>query len=82
MADQSHGSVSFGDDIEECTRRLEVTRNLSNSLLQASGGGDNCGKSFCYLVQQVSENGAWKMMEEEVNPELQVIIEDLDNGGF
>ena len=80
--DQSHGAVSFGDGIEECTRKLEVHGNLSNILLNASGGGDNFGKIVCYVVQQVPDNGEWRMLKEEENPELQVRIEDLDNGGF
>ena len=37
--DQSNGAVYPGDDAEECTRKLEINANLSNSLLNASGGG-------------------------------------------
>ena len=39
--DQSNGAVLFGDGIEECARKLEINGNLSNSSLNASGGGEN-----------------------------------------
>ena len=43
--DQSNGAVLYGDGIEECARKLEINGNLSNSLLNASGGGNNIDKS-------------------------------------
>ena len=54
---------------------------MSNSLLNASGGGDNIDKSYCYLIEQVSEDGEWRMLDETENPDIQVRIDDLDNGG-
>ena len=77
---QSNGSVIFGDGIKECARKLEINGNLSNSLLNASGGGDNIDKSYCYLIEQVSEDGEWRMLGENENPDIQVRIEDLYNG--
>ena len=58
LDDQSNGSVLFGGGIKECARKLEIHENLSNSLLNASGGGDNIDKSYCYLIKQVTEDGA------------------------
>jgi hypothetical protein len=55
--DQSNGAVLYGDSIEECARKLEINGNLSNSLLNASGGDDNIDKSYCYLIEQVPEDG-------------------------
>ena len=46
--------------------------NLSNSLLNASGGGENIDKSYCYLIEQVSEDGEWRMLDENDNPDIQV----------
>lgn len=69
MDDQSNGVLSFGDDIEEYTSKLEVNGTLSNSLLNASGGGDTFFKSFCYLFQQVKE----------VQKELYLILKILTN---
>ena len=54
---QSNGSMYPCDDAEECTCKLEINVNLSNSLLNTSGGGDNFQKSFCYIVEQVPGNG-------------------------
>ena len=45
--DQLNGAVLFGDEIEGCVRKLEINGNLSNSLLNASVGGDNIDKSYC-----------------------------------
>lgn len=70
-----------GDDAEECTRKLEINANLSNSLLNASGGGDNFLKSFWYLVEQVPEDGAWRTLSMEENPDRIIQVEDHDNGG-
>ena len=81
MDDQSNGAVLYGDGIEECARKLEINGNLSNSLLNASGGGDNIDKSYCYLIEQVPEEGEWRMLDENENPDIQVRIKDLDNGG-
>jgi hypothetical protein len=79
--DQSNGAVLYGDGIEECAIKLEINGNLSNSLLNASGGGDNIDKIYCYLIEQVSEDGEWRMLDENENPDIQVRIEYLDNGG-
>ena len=38
-------------------RKLEINEKISNRLLNASGGGENVDKSFCYLIEQVTENG-------------------------
>ena len=82
--DQSIRAVSIGDGMKDYKRTLEVNINLPNSLLNTIGGGDNFGKRFCHFFQQVLENGEWRNLEEEENPELQVRIEDLNNddGGF
>ena len=49
--DQSNGAVNVGDDAAECVQKLEKNANLSNDLLNASGGGDNFLKSFCYIIE-------------------------------
>ena len=57
--DQSNGAVKAGDGAAECVRKLEENANLSNDLLNASGGGDNFLKSFCYIIEQVpTEDGS------------------------
>ena len=62
--------------------KLEINGNLSNRLLSASGGGDNIDKSYCYLIEHVPEDGEWRILNEHENPDIQVRIEDLDNGGY
>jgi hypothetical protein len=64
--DQSNGKVIFGDGIEECARKLEINRNFSNSLLNASGGGNNIDQSYCYRIEQVPKDEAWWMKRLEV----------------
>ena len=71
---QSSGAVLFGDDIKECTRKLEINGHFSNSILNASGGGYNFDKIFCYLIDQLPDIGGWKILNEEENPDIQVRI--------
>ena len=47
---------------------------LYNSLLNASGGGDNIDKSYCYLIEKVTEDGVWRMLDKIENPDIQVRI--------
>ena len=47
--DQSNGAVKAGDDAAECIHMLEENANISNELLNASGGGDNFLKIFSYI---------------------------------
>ena len=44
--DQLNGAVCDVDDAAGYTRKLEHNTNLSNSLLNNSGGGYNFSKSF------------------------------------
>ena len=69
--DQSNGLVKAGDDAAECVLKLEENSNISNELLNASGGGDNFLKSFCYIIEQVpTEDGTgWRILTNDENPE-------------
>ena len=54
--DQSNGAVKVGDDTAKCVCKLEDNANLSNDLLNSSGGGGNFLKCFCYIIEQVPED--------------------------
>ena len=71
----------LGDDAEEYTRKLEINVKLSNSLLNASGGGDNFKNIFWDLVEQVPEYGVWRTMFMEENPDRIIQVVDHDNDG-
>ena len=57
--------------------------NLSNDLLNASGGGDNFLKRFCYIIEQVpTEDGSgWRILANDENPDYSIKVRDWDNNG-
>ena len=76
--DQSNGAVKAGEDAAECFRKLEENANLSNDLLNASGGGDDFLKSFCYIIEQVpmEDGNGWRILSTGENPDYQVKVRD------
>ena len=54
--------------------------NISNSLLNANGGGYNFLKIWCYIIDQVPEYGEWRTLKISNNPECIIQVHDHDNG--
>jgi hypothetical protein len=81
--DQSNGAVKAGDDAAECVLKLEENANLSNDLLNASGGGDNFLRSFCYIIEQVpTEDGnGWRILSNDKDPNYRIKVRDWDHNG-
>jgi hypothetical protein len=81
--DQSNGAVNAGDDAAECVRKLKKNANLSNDLLNASVGGENFLKSFCYIIEQVpTEDGnGWRILTNDENPDYRIKVRDWDHNG-
>ena len=53
---------------------------MSNSLLNANGGGYNFLKRLCYIIDKVSKYGEWRKLESAENPECIIQVHDHDNG--
>ena len=81
--DQSNGAVKAGYDAAECVRKLEEHANLLNDLLNASGGGENFPKRFCYIIEQVLMEGGngWRILTNDKNPDYQIKVRDWDHNG-
>ena len=60
---------------------LEHTTNLSNALMNESGREDNFTHIFCYIVEQVPDDGVCITHMIDENHELKVRIWDWDNVG-
>ena len=54
-----------------------------NDLLNASGGGENCLKSLCYIIEQVpTEDGnRWRILTNDENPDYRIKVRDWDYKG-
>ena len=70
----SNGAVKFCDFAEDWVRKLVHKDNLSNKLLNASGGGGKFNKIFCYIIKQVPKNDGTGCMilKMEENPEHRI----------
>ena len=81
--DQSNGAVKAGDDAAECVHKLEENANLSNDLLNESGGGDNFLKTFCYIIEQVpkKDGTGWGILANDQKTNYSIKVRDWDHDG-
>ena len=78
---QSNGLVKFRDNVEEYARKLDHNANLSNGLMNTSGGEDNFEKSFCYIIEQVRvpDRINWRIILKSENRDIKIHVTDWDS---
>ena len=78
---QSNGLVKFRDNVEKCVRKLDHNANLSNGLMNTSGGDDNFEKSFCYIIEQVwvPDRINWRIILKSENRDIKIHVTDWDS---